>query len=100
MYHSQQMSEQAILVQGVSKRYGKTTAVQQFDLSLPLGCVCGLVGPNGAGKTTTISMLLGMIKPTSGRLTVLGMDPARRSFDLRQRIGYVPERHNIYQWMK
>jgi ABC-2 type transport system ATP-binding protein len=94
------MQDAAIFAQGVHKRYRKTHAVRDVELSLPPGCVCGLVGPNGAGKTTTISMLLGLIKPTAGRLSILGIDSTRDSFQVRQRVGYVPERHFIYQWMK
>jgi ABC-2 type transport system ATP-binding protein len=82
------------------KHYGRKVAVAGLDLSLPVGVVCGLVGPNGAGKTTTIAMLLGLIPPTSGRLRVLGLNPTRDSLALRQRIGYVPEQHYMYEWMK
>ena len=92
--------DDAIRITGVTKRYGRHVAVAGVDLALPPGSVCGLVGPNGAGKTTTIGMLLGLVRPTSGRLRVLGLDPARDSFALRQRIGYVPEHHHIYGWMK
>lgn len=94
------MSGPAVVVDGVAKRYGKVHAVERFDLVLERGAVCGLVGPNGAGKTTTIGMLLGLVRPTTGRLRVLGLDPTVDSFRLRHHIGYVPERHFIYDWMK
>jgi ABC-2 type transport system ATP-binding protein len=90
----------AVRITGASKRYGRHVAVSGLDVALPPGCVCGLVGPNGAGKTTTIGMLLGLVRPTAGRIRVLGLDPARDSFALRQQVGYVPENHHIYGWMK
>src|SRR5262245_46689873 len=92
----------AILMNGVVKHYrrGRVTAVRHIDLSVPRGSVCGLVGPNGAGKTTTIRMLLGLVRPSAGHLSVLGMDPVTCSFHVRQCVGYVPERHNLYPWMK
>ena len=66
------MSNQAIEVQGLTKKYDNTVAVQSASFSVPRGTICGFVGPNGAGKTTTIRMLLGLITPTSGSGTVLG----------------------------
>jgi ABC-2 type transport system ATP-binding protein len=66
------MSNQAIEVQGLTKKYDNTVAVQSASFSVPRGTICGFVGPNGAGKTTTIRMLLGLITPTSGTGTVLG----------------------------
>jgi ABC-2 type transport system ATP-binding protein len=66
------MSNQAIEVAGLTKRYENTTAVQSASFSVPRGTICGFVGPNGAGKTTTIRMLLGLISPSSGTGTVLG----------------------------
>ena len=66
------MSNQAIEVQGLTKKYDNTVAVQSASFTVPRGTICGFVGPNGAGKTTTIRMLLGLITPTSGSGTVLG----------------------------
>jgi ABC-2 type transport system ATP-binding protein len=90
----------AIVAQQLTKRFGRTTAVDAIDFEIPRGSICGLAGVNGAGKTTTISMLLGLIAPTRGTLRVLDFDPVIQSFELRQRIGYVPERHHIYEWMR
>lgn len=84
---------------GLSKRFGKKVAVDSLSFEVPAGSVCGFLGPNGAGKTTTIRMLMGLIPATSGSLKVLDLEPMRSSFELRQRTGYVPERHRIYQWM-
>ena len=73
---------------GLTKRFGSTTAVQDLSLSLYPGRILGFLGPNGAGKTTTIRILMGMLRPTSGRATVLGK-PAG-DVATRRRIGYLP----------
>jgi ABC-2 type transport system ATP-binding protein len=62
----------AVATAGLTKRFGDRTVVDQVDLAIPSGSVCGFVGPNGAGKTTTIRMLLGLIRPTRGSGTILG----------------------------
>ncbi|HWG01479.1 MAG TPA: ABC transporter ATP-binding protein [Trebonia sp.] len=62
----------AVSTSGLTKRFGDRTVVDDVALSIPSGSVCGFVGPNGAGKTTTIRMLLGLIRPTAGRGTILG----------------------------
>ena len=76
---------------GLTKRFGGQTAVDGLSLSVPRGSIFGLIGENGAGKTTTIQMLLGLMKPSSGRVDVLGLDPSERGLDVRRRVGYVPE---------
>jgi len=83
----------------LTKTYGDQFAVEALDLSIPPGAAVGLLGPNGAGKSTTINMLLGLLTPTSGTVSVLGIDPARDGAAVRSRVGYVPERHHIYGWM-
>jgi len=83
----------------LTKVYGSQSAVEALDLAIPPGASVGLLGPNGAGKSTTINMLLGLVAPTSGSVDVLGMDPAHDGAAVRQRVGYVPERHHIYGWM-
>jgi ABC-2 type transport system ATP-binding protein len=73
------MTTTAVSVSGLTKRYGDRVAVRELDIELPAGVVAGFVGPNGAGKTTTMAMLLGLVRPTAGRGTVLGHaigDPA------------------------
>jgi ABC-2 type transport system ATP-binding protein len=70
----------AITVQNLTKRYAHTLAVDDISFALPAAGVLGLLGGNGAGKTTTISMLLGLLAPTAGRITVLGHDMARDRF--------------------
>src|SRR5882757_2657126 len=62
----------AVSVTGLTKRYGSRAAVDDLTVDIPTGVVAGFIGPNGAGKTTTMAMLLGLVRPTSGRATVLG----------------------------
>src|SRR5271170_6784533 len=88
-----------IRVEGLTKRYGSQMAIDGLSLSVPEGSIFGLLGENGAGKTTTIQMLLGLVKPDAGRLDVLGLDPVRQGFEVRRRIGYVPELPVLYDWM-
>lgn len=84
-------------LQNVSKTYGGFTAVNDVSLSIPKGSIYGLLGPNGAGKTTTIRMILEILKPSSGRIRILGHDSA---LDVRNRIGYLPEEKGLYKKMK
>jgi len=76
----------------LTMEFSSTRALDSLDLSVPPG-VTGLVGANGAGKTTLISLLLGLLRPTAGELSVLGLDPGRQGPELRARIGYGPERN-------
>jgi ABC-2 type transport system ATP-binding protein len=88
----------AIDIQQVAKRYEHHVAVRTLSLTVPRGAVYGLLGPNGAGKTTTIRMLLNIIAPDEGRITVLGQpndNPA-----LVDRIGYLPEERGLYRKME
>jgi ABC-2 type transport system ATP-binding protein len=86
----------AIEVSGLCKRYGDDEAVRGIDLAVRRGEVFGLLGPNGAGKTTTVEILEGYRERTSGAVSVLGHDPARRAIDLRRRIGIVLQSGGIY----
>jgi ABC-2 type transport system ATP-binding protein len=80
----------AIRTIGLEKRFGKHIAVSDLDLRVEHGSVVGLIGSNGAGKTTTLRMLVDIIRPTSGRLQVLGQTPRSAGPALRRRIGYLP----------
>jgi len=80
----------AILTQGLTKYYGRRPGVLDVDLEVRPGEVFGFLGPNGAGKTTTIRTLMDLIRPTSGRAFVLGMDAQQQGVDLRRRVGYLP----------
>jgi len=79
-----------ITISGLTKRYGATLALDGLDLEVKAGEVFGFLGPNGAGKTTTIRLLLGLLQPTSGGATVLGLDPWRDVVALHRRLAYVP----------
>jgi ABC-2 type transport system ATP-binding protein len=92
--------EFAVELVGVSKRYGRATVVDDLTLRIPCGGTFGLLGPNGAGKSTTIKMLMGMLAPSAGRIRVLGIDVAAQPARMKQRVGYVPELHHIYRWMR
>ena len=83
-------SPAAIRISGLVKDYGRVRALAGIDLEVRRGEVFGFLGPNGAGKTTTIRCLLDLIRPTAGRLEVLGLDPRRDGAALRARLAYVP----------
>jgi ABC-2 type transport system ATP-binding protein len=88
----------ALQVQGISKAYAQHVAVRTLSLEVPPGAVYGLLGPNGAGKTTSIRMILNIMAPDTGRITVLGRphdDPA-----LVDRVGYLPEERGLYRKME
>jgi ABC-2 type transport system ATP-binding protein len=92
------MSDLAIDVRRVVKRYAAHTAVRDLSLSVPRGTVYGLLGPNGAGKTTTIRMLLNIIAPDEGSIVLFGRentDPA-----ILDRVGYLPEERGLYKKMQ
>jgi ABC-2 type transport system ATP-binding protein len=90
----------AVELSGLTKRYGGATVVDNLSLRIPRGCTFGLLGPNGAGKSTTIKMLMGMLSITSGTARVLGIDVSAEPARVQQRVGYVPEFHHIYRWMR
>jgi ABC-2 type transport system ATP-binding protein len=85
---------QIVSARGVVKRYGKTVALAGLDADIGPG-ITGLLGSNGAGKTTFISVLLWLRARDAGELTVLGHDPATAGLELRARIGYAPEHHDL-----
>jgi ABC-2 type transport system ATP-binding protein len=92
------MSDLAIDIRNVVKRYDGHVAVGDLSLAVPRGTVYGLLGPNGAGKTTTIRMLLNIIVPDSGTITLLGVP--HRTRGLTDRIGYLPEERGLYKKMQ
>ena len=87
----------AIVCEGLSKRFGAVSAVEDLSFVVDAGEVVGFLGPNGAGKTTTLRMLLDIVRPSAGRVQVLGADPRRAGARLRQRIGYVPGDLVLYE---
>lgn len=85
-----------ILTQGLTRRFGSFTAVDQVNLELEAGQVIGLLGPNGSGKTTIIRMLLGLLRPTEGSGQVLGLDISRQAEQIRAQTGYMSQRFALY----
>lgn len=81
----------AIFAQGLGKRYGASNAVDGVDLTLAPGTTLALIGHNGAGKTTLMKLILGLIRPSSGNLTVLGVEPGTAPLEHRRHIGFLPE---------
>ena len=81
----------AILTEGLTRRFGDFTAVQDLNLSVGAGQFYGFLGPNGAGKSTTIKMLTGLMAPTSGRMQILGFDLSTHLVEVKRQIGVVPE---------
>jgi len=92
----QNPTELPIVVENLSKRFGHFTAVDDISFSVSTGEVFGWLGPNGAGKTTTIRMLLGLMKPTSGRASVLGMNPSTQTKAMQARVGYMSQQFTLY----
>jgi ABC-2 type transport system ATP-binding protein len=80
----------ALRITGLVKDYGRVHAVRGIDLEVRRGEVYGFLGPNGAGKTTTIRCMLDLLRPTAGRIEILGLDPRRDGVAVRERIAYVP----------
>jgi ABC-2 type transport system ATP-binding protein len=91
--------DSVIQLKNVTKRFGSNTALADVSLEVPKGVVFALLGENGAGKTTAIKILLGLEDPTIGEARVLGLDSHRQGLDIRRRVGYVPERPTLYEWM-
>jgi len=87
----------AIAIRGITKSFGSKVAVRDLDLVVPTGSLYGFIGPNGAGKTTTIRMIMSIIFPDRGELSVLGRASAIQSKD---RIGYLPEERGLYRKMR
>ena len=90
----------AISVQDLRKNYGAVEAVRGIDLEVPSGEVFGLLGPNGAGKTTTIEILEGLRPRTTGKVSVLGSDPAVETKEVKNRIGVCLQATNLPDKMK
>ncbi len=85
-----------IEVEGLTKRFGNFVAVDQVSFQVRAGEVFGWLGPNGAGKTTTIRILLGLLRPSEGRLRVLGYDPVSQAKAMQARVGYMSQAFTLY----
>lgn len=80
-----------ISIQGLSKRFGGQTAVDQLTLEVPPGLIVGLLGPNGAGKTTTLKMITGMLQPDSGTALICGTKVVTQPREAKRLMGFVPD---------
>ena len=89
--------DNAIALRGVTKTFGRTTAVQNLDLTVPNGGLWGFIGQNGAGKTTSIRMMMSILFPDSGDISILGRASA---LEAKDRIGYLPEERGVYRRMR
>jgi len=89
-----------ITAHGLTKRFGRFTAVDSIDLDVREGRVVGFLGPNGAGKSTTLRMIAGYLPATAGEITVAGFDVRRQSRQARASIGYLPESTPLYPEMR
>jgi ABC-2 type transport system ATP-binding protein len=83
----------------LTKRYGTQIAVNNLTLRIRQGEVFGFLGPNGAGKTTSLLMFLGLTEPTSGKVRIVGFDPAREPLRVKEKVGYLPENVGFYDDM-
>jgi ABC-2 type transport system ATP-binding protein len=86
----------AVEIKELIKDFGKRRALDNINLDIPEGAIYGFVGPNGAGKTTLIKTLVGIVKPTSGKVSVLGLDALKDKWKLRRQIGYMPQSPALY----
>lgn len=87
----------AIIARGLTRRFGAVTAVDRVDLSVPRGRIFGFLGPNGSGKSTTIRMLCGLLRPSDGDISVLGLTIPTQAEALKLRIGYMTQKFSLYE---
>ena len=90
------MNEHALTIDGIAKSFGDFKAVDDLSANLPAGCIYGFLGPNGAGKTTTIRMIMNIIRPDRGEITILGRQSTGKT---KENIGYMPEERGLYSKM-
>ncbi len=89
-------SQPVIVAEALTKRFGDFTAVDSVDFQVSRGEIFGFLGPNGSGKTTTIRMMLGLLRPTSGRIEILGRRVTDLPSEIRSRVGYMSQRFSLY----
>src|ERR1051326_2290068 len=89
-----------IKVEGLTKRYARTVAVDNISFEVEKGQIVGFLGPNGAGKTTTMRVLTCFLPPTAGSANVAGFDVLEHPFEVKKRIGYLPETPPLYPEME
>jgi ABC-2 type transport system ATP-binding protein len=93
------MNEPALVLEGVTRRFGRKVAVDGLDLHVPQGVVVGLLGRNGAGKTTLLRLATGVLWPDGGRIRTLSMDPVTHGLEVRAKASLLAEESALYPWM-
>ncbi|MGN6726780.1 MAG: ABC transporter ATP-binding protein [Tepidisphaeraceae bacterium] len=93
-------TEYPIDLVGVTRRFGRQAAVDDVTLKVPAGSFMGLIGLNGAGKSTLLRMAVGLLTPHAGSIRLAGCDVRHQPVEMKRRVGYVPDRPNIYGWMR
>ncbi len=91
------MTDYAIDCRGLTREFGELTAVDDLDLQVPAASIYGFLGPNGCGKSTTIRMLCGLLTPTRGEASVLGLQVPSQAEALRLQIGYMTQKFSLYE---
>ena len=86
-----------INIRSLKKTYGNTHALRGVNLQIPEGKIYGLIGSNGSGKTTLIKTIVGAIQPSSGSISVFGMDPQKNKWEIRKLIGYMPQTSSLFE---
>lgn len=94
------MNEQMIVLNGLTKSYGKHRGIDNLSFTVQKGEIFGFIGPNGAGKSTTIRTLMGLIRPTKGNASIFGMDCQTRASVIARDLGYLPSEDSYYENMK
>src|SRR5436309_16008185 len=95
----EETTNSVIELRNLTRRYGKTEAVNGLSLTVRPGRCYGFFGRNGAGKTTTIKCLLNLLRPASGSVRVFGLDPQKDEVAVKSRLAYVPDSVSFYPWM-
>src|SRR5262245_48903150 len=89
-----------VVIEHLTKKFDEFTALDDLSLSIDRGQILGFIGPNGAGKTTMIKILVGLLRPTSGRASIGGADCVRESRRIKHLVGYMPDRFGSYDNMR
>jgi ABC-2 type transport system ATP-binding protein len=89
----------AVSLRGVCKDFGEIRAINALDLAVDVGTIHGLLGPNGSGKSTVMKMVVGLLRPDSGKINVYGLDPCTDPLGVKRITGYVPETPRLYEYL-